>query len=129
MYRRKYAEEGDTIVYVDESGAPQSLKDVFDSMGIDAYTASVDFLGVHALGSCFQRFDLFNEKYNPFGQRALRDVFLKADNYINGRQTLPPPIAAAVAADPVSSRNKTVSLPVIYLPLSLSMYIYLYLYI
>lgn len=36
------------------------------------------------LGSCFQRFDLFNQKYNPFGQARLRDVFLKTDNHIKG---------------------------------------------
>ena len=36
-------------------------------------------------GSCFQRFDLFNQKYNPFGQACLRDVFLKTDNHIKGR--------------------------------------------
>ena len=35
-------------------------------------------------GTCFQRFDLFNQKYNPFGQACLRDVFLKTDNHIQG---------------------------------------------
>ncbi|KAL8425960.1 hypothetical protein Efla_000937 [Eimeria flavescens] len=83
--RRKYKEEGDTVVYIDEGGRRLSLRDVFSSMGLDASAASVDFLGVHALGSCFQRFDLFNQKYNPFGQRALRDVFLKTDNLVKGR--------------------------------------------
>ncbi|XP_026192261.1 AMP deaminase 2-like [Cyclospora cayetanensis] len=84
--RRKYDEEGDTIVHVlPTGGAAQTLKDVFSSMGLDAYAASVDCLGVHALGSCFQRFDLFNQKYNPFGQRTLRDVFLKTDNHLRGR--------------------------------------------
>lgn len=56
-------------------------------VGICAHDASVDHLDVHALGSCFQRFDLFNQKYNPFGQRTLRDVFLKTDNYIEGTGT------------------------------------------
>ncbi|KAL8271080.1 hypothetical protein Esti_004997 [Eimeria stiedai] len=83
--RRKYKEEGDTVVYVDDAGKRLSLRDVFSAMGLDASAASVDFLGVHALGSCFQRFDLFNQKYNPFGQRALRDVFLKTDNLVKGR--------------------------------------------
>ena len=84
FFRRKYDEEGDTIVHITETGVPQSLKDVFRLMGLDAYAASVDYLGVHALGSCFQRFDLFNQKYNPFGQRTLREVFLKTDNFIKG---------------------------------------------
>ncbi|CDJ37139.1 hypothetical protein ETH_00012985 [Eimeria tenella] len=83
--RRKYDEEKTTVVYVTSGGAALTLEDVFCKMGLNAYAASVDLLGVHALGSCFQRFDLFNQKYNPFGQRALRDVFLKTDNYIKGR--------------------------------------------
>jgi AMP deaminase len=33
----------------------------------------------------FRRFDTFNAKYNPFGLAELRNIFLKTDNYINGR--------------------------------------------
>lgn len=33
----------------------------------------------------FQRFDKFNTKYNPVGENALREVFLKTDNYQNGK--------------------------------------------
>lgn len=33
----------------------------------------------------FQRFDKFNAKYNPVGESRLREVFLKTDNYLNGR--------------------------------------------
>ena len=32
----------------------------------------------------FQRFDVFNAKYNPIGQSSLRDIFIKVDNDING---------------------------------------------
>ena len=32
----------------------------------------------------FQRFDKFNDKYNPVGASELRDLYLKTDNYING---------------------------------------------
>ena len=32
----------------------------------------------------FQRFDKFNDKYNPVGASELRDIYLKTDNYING---------------------------------------------
>jgi hypothetical protein len=28
---------------------------------------------------------IFNLKYNPAGQSRLREIFLKSDNYINGR--------------------------------------------
>ena len=33
----------------------------------------------------FHRFDRFNLKYNPAGQSRLREIFLKTDNYLNGR--------------------------------------------
>ena len=33
----------------------------------------------------FHRFDKFNAKYNPVGESSLREVFLKTDNYMNGR--------------------------------------------
>lgn len=33
----------------------------------------------------FQRFDKFNTKYNPLGENALREVFLKTDNYQKGK--------------------------------------------
>lgn len=32
----------------------------------------------------FQRFDKFNDKYNPVGASELRDLYLKTDNYIKG---------------------------------------------
>ncbi|XP_026192302.1 AMP deaminase 3 [Cyclospora cayetanensis] len=83
--RKKYRTEGNTVV-AEEGGQGVTLRDLFDrELGFSAREASVDHLNVHALGSCFQRFDLFNQKYNPFGQARLRDVFLKTDNYIKGR--------------------------------------------
>ena len=33
----------------------------------------------------FHRFDKFNAKYNPVGESRLRELFLKTDNYTNGR--------------------------------------------
>jgi adenosine deaminase len=33
----------------------------------------------------WQRFDKFNEKYEPFGIKSLREIFLKHDNAVNGR--------------------------------------------
>lgn len=83
--RKKYRTEGNTVVAV-EDGQGITLRDLFQKeLGFSAREASVDHLNVHALGSCFQRFDLFNQKYNPFGQARLRDVFLKTDNHIKGR--------------------------------------------
>ncbi|PFH35827.1 AMP deaminase [Besnoitia besnoiti] len=84
--RKKYRTEPDTVVAKTRDGREQTLAEVFHSeVGIGAHDASIDHLNVHALGSCFQRFDLFNQKYNPFGQKTLRDIFLKTDNYIEGR--------------------------------------------
>lgn len=34
--------------------------------------------------NAFQRFDLFNQHYNPFGLAELRNVFLKTDSYNKG---------------------------------------------
>lgn len=33
----------------------------------------------------FHRFDKFNAKYNPIGESSLREIFLKTDNYIEGK--------------------------------------------
>jgi len=33
----------------------------------------------------FHRFDKFNAKYNPIGESQLREVFLKTDNFNNGK--------------------------------------------
>ncbi|KEP67238.1 UNVERIFIED_CONTAM: AMP deaminase [Hammondia hammondi] len=84
--RKKYRTEPETVVAKTRDGKEQTLMELFHTeVGIGAHDASIDHLNVHALGSCFQRFDLFNQKYNPFGQKTLRDVFLKTDNYIEGR--------------------------------------------
>ncbi|ESS30887.1 AMP deaminase [Toxoplasma gondii VEG] len=84
--RKKYRTEPETVVAKTRDGNEQTLMELFHTeVGIGAHDASIDHLNVHALGSCFQRFDLFNQKYNPFGQKTLRDVFLKTDNYIEGR--------------------------------------------
>lgn len=40
---------------------------------------------MHAHSDSFHRFDKFNLKYNPIGESRLREIFLKTDNYINGR--------------------------------------------
>uniref|UniRef100_A0A8C9GG85 AMP deaminase n=1 Tax=Piliocolobus tephrosceles TaxID=591936 RepID=A0A8C9GG85_9PRIM len=84
--RNKYNDEPDTVVYIKENGSKITLKEMFDNeLKNSAEDATVDSLAVHAIGSCFHRFDLFNEKYNPFGQQLLRNIFLKTDNYIEGR--------------------------------------------
>ncbi|KAJ8784745.1 hypothetical protein J1605_008096 [Eschrichtius robustus] len=43
-----------------------------------------DFYNCRKGRQTFQRFDKFNDKYNPVGASELRDIYLKTDNYING---------------------------------------------
>ncbi|XP_013883453.1 AMP deaminase 2 [Austrofundulus limnaeus] len=78
---KKYPEE---IVHV-EQGRGQTLKDVFESMNLTAYDLSVDTLDMHADRNTFHRFDKFNSKYNPIGESILREIFIKTDNYIEGK--------------------------------------------
>lgn len=62
-----------------------TLSDVFQSMNLTTYDLTVDMLDVHADRNTFHRFDKFNAKYNPIGESRLREVFLKTDNYLNGK--------------------------------------------
>ncbi|KAH0564931.1 putative zinc finger protein [Trichoglossum hirsutum] len=62
-----------------------TLQEVFESISLTAYDLSIDTLDMHAHTDSFHRFDKFNLKYNPIGESRLRTIFLKTDNYINGR--------------------------------------------
>ena len=75
----------DDIVCKDNNGEPMTLEQVFKSLNISSYDLSVDMLDVHADRNTFHRFDKFNAKYNPIGESRLREIFLKTDNYIQGR--------------------------------------------
>ncbi|XP_072379664.1 AMP deaminase 2 isoform X2 [Diabrotica undecimpunctata] len=66
-------------------GVPMTLRQVFQSMNLTTYDLTVDMLDVHADRNTFHRFDKFNAKYNPVGESRLREVFLKTDNYLNGK--------------------------------------------
>ncbi|XP_047512528.1 AMP deaminase 2 isoform X4 [Pieris napi] len=66
-------------------GTPMTLKAVFQSMNLSTYDLTVDMLDVHADRNTFHRFDKFNAKYNPIGESRLREVFLKTDNFMNGK--------------------------------------------
>ncbi|RAL66407.1 hypothetical protein DID88_006098 [Monilinia fructigena] len=52
---------------------------------LTAYDLSIDTLDMHAHTDSFHRFDKFNLKYNPVGESRLRTIFLKTDNFINGK--------------------------------------------
>jgi len=61
-----------TCTYVNPSGdPPPTIRRVTDDE--QAHTDS------------FHRFDKFNLKYNPIGESRLRTIFLKTDNFIDGR--------------------------------------------
>uniref|UniRef100_A0A3Q1FUG4 AMP deaminase n=1 Tax=Acanthochromis polyacanthus TaxID=80966 RepID=A0A3Q1FUG4_9TELE len=78
---KKYPKE---IVHV-ERGKGQTLMEVFESMNLTAFDLSVDTLDMHADRNTFHRFDKFNAKYNPIGESILREIFIKTDNYIEGK--------------------------------------------
>ncbi|KZP06449.1 AMP deaminase [Athelia psychrophila] len=73
----------DVVIFRD--GAELTLEQVFNSLKLTAYDLSIDTLDMHAHQDSFHRFDKFNLKYNPIGESRLREIFLKTDNYINGR--------------------------------------------
>ncbi|XP_032691364.1 uncharacterized protein LOC116854020 isoform X7 [Odontomachus brunneus] len=75
----------DEVVTCSKSGGTMTLREVFQSMNLTTYDLSVDMLDVHADRNTFHRFDKFNAKYNPIGESRLREVFLKTDNYLNGK--------------------------------------------
>lgn len=66
-------------------GEQMTLSQVFLSMNLTTYDLTVDMLDVHADRNTFHRFDKFNAKYNPIGESRLREVFLKTDNFLNGK--------------------------------------------
>ncbi|KAI8956524.1 AMP deaminase [Daldinia sp. FL1419] len=66
-------------------GKNLTLKEVFESINLTAYDLSIDTLDMHAHTDSFHRFDKFNLKYNPIGESRLRTIFLKTDNFIQGR--------------------------------------------
>ncbi|KAH7413287.1 hypothetical protein BKA64DRAFT_660708 [Cadophora sp. MPI-SDFR-AT-0126] len=66
-------------------GKHLTLEEVFQSIKLTAYDLSIDTLDMHAHTDSFHRFDKFNLKYNPIGESRLRTIFLKTDNFINGR--------------------------------------------
>ena len=66
-------------------GKQLTLAQVFESLNLTSYDLSIDTLDMHAHKDSFHRFDKFNLKYNPIGESRLREIFLKTDNFIQGR--------------------------------------------
>ncbi|KAG1152657.1 hypothetical protein G6F37_000886 [Rhizopus arrhizus] len=94
----------DVVIYRD--GHHLTLKGVFESLGLTAYDLSIDTLDMHAHKDSFHRFDKFNLKYNPIGESRLREIFMKTDNYIQGRYLAE--ITKEVVSDLESSKYQMV---------------------
>ncbi len=78
------SEEAKTEPIIKRDDQVMTLEQVFASLNLTAYDLSIDTLDMHA-SQTFHRFDKFNLKYNPIGESSLRDIFLKYNNYIQGR--------------------------------------------
>ncbi|PNJ46222.1 AMPD1 isoform 2 [Pongo abelii] len=81
--KKSYQIDADRVVYSTKE-KNLTLKELFAKLKMHPYDLTVDSLDVHAGRQTFQRFDKFNDKYNPVGASELRDLYLKTDNYING---------------------------------------------
>ncbi|KAI9346466.1 hypothetical protein BDR26DRAFT_855628 [Obelidium mucronatum] len=72
-------------VVIFRDGKNLTLAQVFESLHLTAYDLSIDTLDMHAHKDSFHRFDKFNLKYNPVGESRLREIFMKTDNFVQGR--------------------------------------------
>eukprot|EP00808_Paulinella_micropora_P010908 g12402.t1 len=74
-----------TDVVEGEDGSLCTLQETFDGLNLHPDDFSVEALGVQGSRFLFQRFDFFNNSYNPFGHDQLRRIFLKTTNHQAGR--------------------------------------------
>ncbi|ORX57998.1 AMP deaminase [Hesseltinella vesiculosa] len=81
-YKMRHSPDDDVIR---RDGQLLTLRGVFESLNLTAYDLSIDTLDMHAHKDSFHRFDKFNLKYNPIGESRLREIFMKTDNFIQGR--------------------------------------------
>jgi len=72
-------------VVLERDGKGVTLSQLFSDLGLTGYHLNIDALDMHAHQDTFHRFDKFNKKYNPLGKSQLRTIFLKTDNYLEGR--------------------------------------------
>ena len=81
--KHKLRTEADVVV-MERGGERLTLGAVFASLNMTAQDLSIDSLDMHAHNT-LHRFDRFNAKYSPLGESRLREIFLKTDNYLQGR--------------------------------------------
>ncbi|CAD2216541.1 AMP deaminase [Angomonas deanei] len=80
---RKYEENADDIA-MKKGDEIITLGKLFTKAGITK-NLTVDQLAVQADHTLFERFDNFNNRYNPMENGDLRSLMLKTDNFMNGR--------------------------------------------
>ncbi|CAM9953977.1 unnamed protein product, partial [Lampetra fluviatilis] len=66
-------------------GRELTLAELFAQLHLRSDSIDLDNLDVHVDRDTFQRFDRFNDKYNPLGSSELRNVFLKTNNHMSGK--------------------------------------------
>lgn len=81
--KRKLQNNADDIA-MKKGATILTLGSLLKSCGITK-NLTVDQLNVQADHSLFERFDNFNNKYNPMENPDLRTLLLKTDNFMNGR--------------------------------------------
>ncbi|KEG13010.1 AMP deaminase [Trypanosoma grayi] len=80
---KKLMYSGDDIA-LKKGDVIHTLGDFFKKNGITK-NLTVDQLNVQADHTLFERFDNFNNKYNPMENPGLRSLLLKTDNFMKGR--------------------------------------------
>lgn len=78
--KTKLKEEPKTIVSFDENKKLE-LEIAMKNLGLDASTLTVDVVNSYNLN----RLEKYSNKYNPFCQLSIKNIFLNTENYINGR--------------------------------------------
>ncbi|KAG4306443.1 hypothetical protein PORY_000431 [Pneumocystis oryctolagi] len=85
QFMKSKLEKSPNDVVLVQDGKYITLKDLFNSLNLTAHDLTVDLLNMHAYKNAFERFDIFNSNFNPFGRREFRVVFLSVDNYMKGK--------------------------------------------
>ncbi|XP_067915964.1 AMP deaminase 3-like [Heterodontus francisci] len=81
--RKTYKRDSERVVR-ENGGKKLTLRELFQCLNLNPDNMDIDALNVHADRETFQRFDRFNEKYNPVGANELRILYLKTNNFIRG---------------------------------------------
>eukprot|EP00997_Jenningsia_sp_PLL12_P003050 NODE_154_length_2354_cov_70.266377_g134_i0.p1 GENE.NODE_154_length_2354_cov_70.266377_g134_i0~~NODE_154_length_2354_cov_70.266377_g134_i0.p1 ORF type:complete len:476 (-),score=189.58 NODE_154_length_2354_cov_70.266377_g134_i0:234-1661(-) len=81
----KAEHHSDDIVAVDNQQKTVTFGQMLRKYNIDVRKLTVDTLNVQADASLFERFDIFKDRYNLLGNKELRNLVLRPDNYMGGR--------------------------------------------